>query len=228
MKCKFYSHRLTRITLFLLAVLSLLPSLALSQQSYKSFLEKAQNLDKEEFFEDAIQYWQKTLEANPPSNIILYTKLKLTNTYSRLGRLDKAVEISQTLTESHPDHYDSWFHFANALAAMQQYPEAVEAFNKAILLKPEEGLGRVGLALAYFGDGKPDSAIEEFRQAKKIFKANKNISWYRDCRLAINQIKGFARFPPKFANLWLEKNLKRVQETFENSVLDFESILEAN
>ena len=228
MKCKFYSHRLTRITLFLLAVLSLLPSLALSQQSYKSFLEKAQNLDKEEFFEDAIQYWQKTLEANPPSNIILYTKLKLTNTYSRLGRLDKAVEISQTLTESNPDHYDSWFHFANALAALQQYPKAVDAYKKAIILNPEEGLGRVGLAFSYFGDGKPDSAIEEFRQAKKIFKANKNIPWYRDCRLAINQIKGFARFPPKFANLWLEKNLKRVQDTFENSVLDFEGILEDN
>ena len=59
----------------------------------------------------------------------------------------------------------------------------------------------------------------------KIFKTNKNISWYRDCRLAIMQIKDFARFPPKFSHLWLEKNLKRVQDTFENSVLDFENLL---
>lgn len=217
--------RLIQIVLCLLIFLCLLPSIALSQESYTSFLEKARNLDKEEFFEDAVKYWEKTLEANPPSNIGLYAKLKLANTYSRLQQLDKTVEIAKALTESNPDHFDSWFHFANALAAMQQYPKAVEAFKKTILLKPEEGLGRVGLAFAYFGDGKPDSAIEEFRQAKKIFKANKNISWYRDCRLAINQIKGFARFPPKFADLWLENNLKRVQDTYLNSVLDLETLL---
>ena len=221
-----FKSRLTKITLCLLIFLCLLPAIALSQESYTSFLEKARNLDKDGFFEDAVKYWQKTLEANPPSNISLYAKLKLTNTYSQLGQLDKTIEISKALTESHPDHFDSWFHFANALAAMQQYLEAVEAFNKAILLKPEEGLGRVGLAFAYFGDGKPDSAIEEFRQAKKIFKANKNISWYRDCRLAINQIKGFARFPPKFADLWLGNNLKRVQDTYLNSVLDLETLLD--
>ena len=221
-----FKSRLTKINLCLLIFLCLLPAIALSQESYTSFLEKARNLDKDGFFEDAVKYWQKTLEANPPSNISLYAKLKLTNTYSQLGQLDKTIEISKALTESHPDHFDSWFHFANALAAMQQYPEAVEAFNKAILLKPEEGLGRVGLAFAYFGDGKPDSAIEEFRQAKKIFKANKNISWYRDCRLAINQIKGFARFPPKFADLWLGNNLKRVQDTYLNSVLDLETLLD--
>ena len=60
------------------------------------------------------------------------------------------------------------------------------------------------------------------------FKANKNISWYRDCRLAIRQIKDFARFPPKFAELWLKNNLKRVQETFENSVLNFANILKSD
>ena len=80
----------------------------------------------------------------------------------------------------------------------------------------------------FFGDEKPNLAIAELKGAMKIFKANKNISWYRDCRLAIRQIKDFARFPPKFADLWLRKNLKRIQDTFENSVLDFESILKAN
>jgi tetratricopeptide (TPR) repeat protein len=217
--------RLSIISLCFFTSFCLLASPALSNESYKTFLEKARDLDKEEFFEDAIQYWQKTLDANPPSNITLYAKLKLSNTYSRLGQLEKTVGISKILTESNPEHYDSWFHFANALAALKQYSKAVEAFKKTTTLKPKEGLSRVGLAFAYFGDEKPDSAIEEFRQAKKIFKANKNISWYRDCRLAINQIKGFARFPPKFADLWLENNLKRVQDTYLDSVLDLETLL---
>ena len=225
---KFNSNppRLAKITFYLLVSLFLLPSLALSEESYKSFLEKARNLDKDEFFEDAVKYWQKTLDANPPPDIILYAKLKLTNTYSRLGKLDKTAEMSRALTESNPGHYDSWFHLANALAALQQYSQAVEAFKRTAMLKPEEGLGRVGLAFAYFGDRKPNSAIEEFKKAMKIFKANKNISWYRDCRMAINQIKGFARFPPNFADLWLEKNLKRVQDTYLNALLDLDNLLD--
>ena len=225
---KFNSNppRLAKITFYLLVSLFLLPSLALSEESYKSFLEKARNLDKEEFFEDSVKYWQKTLDANPPPDIILYAKLKLTNAYSRLGKLDKTAEMSRALTESNPGHYDSWFHHANALAALQQYSQAIEAFKRTATLKPEEGLNRVGLAFAYFGDRKPDSAIEEFKKAMKIFKAKKNISWYRDCRLAINQIKGFARFPPHFADLWLEKNIKRVQDTYLNAVLDLDNLLD--
>ncbi len=205
--------------------LFLLPSMAFAEELYKGSLEKARNLDKEEFFEDATRYWQKTLDENPPPNVILYAKLKLTNAYSRLGQLDKAVEISRSLTESNPSHYDSWFHFANSLATLKQYAPATEAFKKTTTLKPKEGLGLVGLAFAYFGDQKPDSAIKELKKAMKIFKDNRNISWYRDCRLAINQIKGFARFPPKFANLWLGKNLKRVQDTYMSAVLDLDNMI---
>ncbi len=226
MKLNLNSHRPLKIIFYLLFALILNPALVLAEENYKSILEQAKSLDKEGFFEDAVEYWEKTLSANPPPNISLYTKLKLTNTYSRLGQLDKAVEVSNSLTKSHPNHFDSWFHFANALAALQQYSQAVEAFKRTTILKPQEGLGRVGLAFAYFGDGKPDFAIEEFRQAKIIFKKNKNISWYRDCRLAINQIKGFARFPPNFADLWLENNVKRVQKTYLNAVLELDSLLD--
>jgi tetratricopeptide (TPR) repeat protein len=203
----------------------LLPSLAFSEEHYKSYLENAQSLDKDSFYKDAAIYWQKTIDANPPSNITFYAKLKLSATYSRLGQLDKAIGISRALTESNPDHFDSWFHLANAFAASREYSEAAEAFKKATTLKPEEGLSRVGLAFAYFGDKKPDFATAEFMKGMKIFKANKNISWYRDCRLAINQIKGFARFPPKFADLWLEKNLLRVQDTYMNIALDLDILL---
>ena len=213
------------ITTLTLCIL-LLPSLAFSGDNYKSSLENARDLDKDNFYQDAASYWQKTIDANPPPNITLYAKLKLSETYSRLGQQDKAIDISRTLTESNPGHYDSWFHLANAFAASREYSQAAEAFKKATTLKPKEGLSRVGLAFAYFGDKKPDFAIAELIKSMKIFKANKNISWYRDSRLAINQIKGFARFPPNFADLWLEKNLLRVQDTYMNTVVDLDSILD--
>lgn len=195
--------------------------------TYQASLEKALELDKDGFYEEAIEHWEK-LQIGSPSNIRLYAGLKMAGAHTKLGNLNRAEEVSKALTESHPQQYESWFSFANASGALKKYPQTISAFKKTIDLKPEEGLGKVGLAFAYFGDEKPDLAIAEFREAMKIFKANKNISWYRDCRMAIKQIKGFARFPPKFADLWLENNLKRVQDTFENSVLDFKSVLETN
>jgi tetratricopeptide (TPR) repeat protein len=224
---KQYSFIIVLLLIFLALVsLSFVHNLA-AEEPYDVALKKALELDKDGFYEDAIEYWEKSLKGSP-SNIRLFSNLKISVTYTRLNNLIRAEEISQALTESHPNGYESWFNYANTSGALKKYSQAISAFKKSIEIKPKEGLGKVGLAFAYFGDEKPDLAIAEFKGAMKIFKANKNISWYRDCRLAINQIKGFARFPPKFAHLWLEKNLKRVQQTFENSVLDFENILDTN
>ena len=104
----------------------------------------------------------------PPPKISLYAKLKLIATYSRMGQLDKAIDISRSLTESNPSHYDSWFHLANAFAASRKYSQAAKAFKIAISLKPQEGLSRVGLAFAYFGDKKPDFAIAELIKGMKF------------------------------------------------------------
>ena len=214
-----------------LLIFSVMISMAFSTYSqadtYKTSLKEALELDKDGFYEEAIEYWEKLLIDSPP-NIRLFAGLKISGTNTKLGNLNRAVEVSQNLTESHPQQYESWFSFANTSGAIKKYPQAISAFKKTIKLKPEEGLGRVGLAFAYYGDEKPDLAIEELKDAMKNFKANKNISWYRDCRLAIRQIKDFARFPPKFAELWLKNNLKRVQDTFESSVLDFANILKSD
>ena len=216
---------------FLILVLSVTSILSFktytNAESYKTSLKKAIDLDRDGFFEDAIDYWEKS-RIDSPSNIKLFSGLKISGIYGKLGNLNRAVEVSRTLTKSHPKQYESWFSYANASGALKNYTQAVSAFKKSIELKPSEGLGKVGLAFALFGDEKPDLAISHLKDAMKIFKANKNISWYRDCRLAIRQIKDFARFPPKFAYLWLEKNLKRVKDTFENSVLDFESLLKTS
>jgi tetratricopeptide (TPR) repeat protein len=220
-----YNSRSLQLINFLALFLVFLPGPVLSNDQYKSSFKKAKILDEEKIFEDAEIYWKKTLDANPPPNIILYAKLKLSNTYSRLGQLDKAVEISRRLSETNPDDFDVWFHLANSLTASNQYSLAIDAFKKTTILKPGEGLSRVGLAFAYFGDQKPNFAIEELRKGMKVFKANKNISWYQDCRLAISQIKGFAHFPPSFADLWLKKNLKRVHETYIEAVLDIDKLL---
>ena len=188
-------------------------------------IKEAMELDRNGFYEEAIEEWEK-LQLESTANIKFFAGLKISGNNAKLGNLNRAEEVSKALTLSNPQQYESWFSYANASGALKKYSQAISAFKKSIALKPEEGLGKVGLAFAFFGDEKPDLAIAELKEAMKIFKANKNISWYQDCRLAIRQIKDFARFPQKFADLWLRKNLKRIQDTFENSLLDFEKILE--
>tara|TARA_B100000686_G_scaffold157864_1_gene165556 strand:+ start:447 stop:1118 length:672 start_codon:yes stop_codon:yes gene_type:complete len=188
-------------------------------------IKEAMALDRDGFYEEAIEQWEE-LQLESTENIKFFAGLKISGNNSKLGNLNRAEEVSKALTLSNPQQYESWFSYANASSALKKYSQAISAFKKSIALKPDEGLGKVGLAFAFFGDEKPDLAIAELKGAMKIFKANKNISWYQDCRLAIRQIKDFARFPQKFADLWLRKNLKRIQDTFENSLLDFEKILE--
>ena len=59
----------------------------------------------------------------------------------------------------------------------------------------------------------------------KLFKAKRNISWYRDTRVMVAQIKHFAKFPPSFSNLWLKNNLKVVRDTYEKAVFDSKQYL---
>ena len=224
MKIKKYPPSMKSLLLIFVVISLLSFSKNKNPESYRVSLKKAIELDRDGFFEESIGYWEKS-RIGSPSNIKLFSGLKISGTYTKLGDLNRAVEVSKALTESHPQQYESWFSYANASGALKNYTQAIYAFKKSIALNPREGLGKVGLAFALFGDEKPDLAIAHLKDAMKVFKANKNISWYRDCRLAISQIRDFARFPPKFAQLWLEKNLKRVQDTFENSGLDFESLL---
>ena len=85
-------------------------------------------------------------------------------------------------------------------------------------MRPDEGLAYVGYGLSLFGDQKPDEAVSALRKVRKLFKVQKNISWYQHVRFMIGQIKGFAMYPPDFSSLWLANNLKKVREFYESSV----------
>ena len=221
-----FEKQISKYGLLLISTSIITLALIAFSKAEAASIKEAIELDRNGFYEEAIEQWEK-LQLESKVNIKFFSGLKISGTNAKLGHLNRAEEVSKALTLSNPQRYESWFSYANASSALKKYSQAISAFKKSIALNPDEGLGKVGLALAFFGDEKPDLAIAELKGAMKIFKANKNISWYRDCRLAIRQIKDFARFPKKFADLWLKKNLKRIQDTFENSVLDFEKILEA-
>jgi tetratricopeptide (TPR) repeat protein len=213
--------RMLAMNLFLVFLITASPAGA---APVDGLYRKAIQLDKDGFLEEAAQTWKQLLKSNPGQPLQLFATLKLSSTYLNLAKPFKAVETLKQLPLSQADHFDAQFHLGNALAKIKNYSEAITAFKQTIELRPNEGLANVGLALAHFGNKNPDAAIQQLQAAKKIFKKKKNISWYRDARIMVHQIKGFAKYPPSFSDLWLANNLELVRKTYEKTVFKLENL----
>ena len=183
-------------------------------------LKKARTLEGNGFLEDAAKSWEELTTVDTSPSFIIYAQLKLGITYLKLKQFQKSIDILKITTMSHPDNFDAHFSLANSLSAFKNFSEAIKPYKKTIALKPKEGLSYVGLGLSLFGNGNSESAIKTLLKANKLFKEKKNISWYRDTRVMIAQVKHFEKFPPHFSNLWLATNLKLVHDTYEKTVFN--------
>lgn len=181
-------------------------------------LKEALTLDRQEFVAESIAAWQKFIETDPDRDLHIYAGVKMCIAYAKTGRFIEAMKSSQKLAEKYPDHFEVQFNLGNMLSAVQQYGKAAAAFKKVVTMRPQEGLGYVGLGLTYFGDGKTEEAVKVLRQARALFKEQKNISWYQNVRIMIGQMKSFAPYPPDFSNLWLTNNIRSIRDTYEKGV----------
>jgi len=183
-------------------------------------LEHALGLDRDGFHEEAASAWEEIIASRPGEGLLLFARLKLSSTCLDIGRPDQAVAQAEAAVALAPSSFDAHFHLANARSRMQDHAGARAAFMKAAELRPDEGLGLVGLALTQFAGGDPGLALETLTAAKAVFKKKRNIQWYQDTRIMMQQIKGFAKYPPDFANLWIENNLRLVRETYEKTLFN--------
>ena len=181
-------------------------------------LQEALKLDRQGFLAESIPEWKKFLQTRPEKKLRIYAQIKITIAYSRTGNVGEALKSAKALAASHPDHYDVQFNLGNMLSTTHQYAEAAQAYLKATTMRPDEGLAYVGYGICLFGDQKPDEAVKALHKVRKLFKSQKNISWYQHVRIMIGQIKGFAMYPPDFSTLWRTNNLKKIRETYETSV----------
>jgi tetratricopeptide (TPR) repeat protein len=208
--------------LFFLNIFSASDVLAISPEE---LFKKAQILENDGFLEEATKSWEKLRKVDTNLDFSIYAELKLGTSYLKLKQFQKSIDILTITTRSHPDNFDAQFSFANSLSALNNFPDAIKAYKKTIILKPTEGLSYVGLGLSLFGIGNSEDAIKILLKANKLFKKKKNISWYRDTRVMIGQIKHFAKFPPSFSTLWLANNLKLVRDTYEKAIFDSQQYL---
>ena len=195
----------------------LAPALA---KDFKESLKQAQALDDNGFLDEALEIWKELSATTTNSNLDIYVSLKLGTTYLKLKQFQKSIDTLKAISEAHSDSFDDNFHFANSLSTTKNFSEAIKVYAKTITLKPDEGLSYVGLGLSFFGVGDTEKAIEAILTANLLFKKKKNIAWHRDTRVMISQIKNFSKYPPHFSNLWLNNNLKVVQDTYEKAIFN--------
>ena len=198
------------------------PALAKSQEEW---LKKAQALDANGFLDEAVEAWKKLTTADTDSKLAIYAHLKLGTIYLKLEQFQKSIDILKAITEAHPDNFDAHFNFANSLSAFRKFSEAIKSYKKTTVLRPNEGLGYVGLGLSLFGNHNSEKAIKVLLKANKLFKKKRNIPWHQDTRVMVAQIKQFAKFPPSFSNLWLKNNFKVVHDTYGEAVFDSKQYL---
>jgi len=183
-----------------------------------ALFKEAMELDRQDFIEESIEPWQKFLQTQPEKKLHIFAQIKMGIAYHKTGQFLKARDSARDLAQKYPDHFEVNFHLANMMTTLRQFPEATRAYEKAVRLRPNEGLGYVGLGLSFFGEQKPAPAVKTLREVRSLFKQQKNVAWHQNVRIMIGQIKGFAAYPPEFAHLWLTNNLKIVRDTFESSV----------
>ncbi|MGV7220509.1 MAG: tetratricopeptide repeat protein [Nitrospinales bacterium] len=194
-------------------------ALANPAQSNQDLFKKAMKADKVGFFDDAVVQWKDYLATNPETDYRIFAQIKLSLTYLKLEKPKEALDTAKDLQSSAPENFHANFNAGNVLAGFMNYTDAAKAFESVIRLNPERGLGYVGLALCKFGDREPEKAMELLHKAKKVFKKIRNISWHRDARIMIGQIRAFDKYPPNFSDLWLANSLKNVRDTYEKKIL---------
>lgn len=160
--------------------------------------KEALTLDRQGFYQETLPHWKAFLASHPEKKLDVYGHIKLCIIMNRMGNLGQAFEVAKRLAERYPDDFHAQFNLGNMTSAVKKFPEAVQAYQTAIQMHPEEGLGHIGLGLSLFGDRKTEKSLNILRNARSLFKKQKNISWHQNTRIMIGQIKSFAPYPQTF------------------------------
>lgn len=208
------------------ACLTLALLMTLTAHANAGPLEEALTLDRQGFIGETVPHWEAFIATKPEKNLDIYSNIKMCLALQKMGRLMDAYNQALKLAGHYPDDFHAQFNLANMGGGIRRYAEAVTAFEKVIGMKPEEGLGKIGLGLSLFGDQKTEPALGVLRDARKLFKEQKNIPWYQNTRIMIGQMKSFAPYPPDFSDLWLTNNLKTIRDTYYRTLfLEYEKSL---
>ncbi len=132
-------------------------------------------------FTDALQDFGKAIALAPK---YFWTYCNRSRTYGQLRDYPHALEDANKALELNPELACGHFNRGLALVALNQVPDAITSFDKVIALDPTFGGGFFQRGQALVKGGKPDQALDDFKQAAKLghggareYLKKRGISW---------------------------------------------------
>jgi arylsulfatase A-like enzyme/predicted Zn-dependent protease len=96
--------------------------------------------------------------ADPKDKIGIFNELSRAREYGLGGHADEAIKTIQAIIAEDPTIGDAHFSLGNVLYKAKRFPEAAEAFKKALELKPDDSFAAINVANCYQAMGRYDEA----------------------------------------------------------------------
>ncbi len=104
----------------------------------------------------------------------------------KAGNYDQAIATLQPAAEQNPQEDVIWGMLGDGYRGAKKYPEAIDAYTKALAIKPDNGGYLSGLADAYSKSGQVDKAIAEYDAAAKATPANAGVYYFNEGAIYTN------------------------------------------
>jgi len=137
--------------------------LSLRPHTPSSYVNLALVYAKMKKFDEAIHILEQGIERIPDSEILLS---RLGHTYLVLGRLKKALESMQAVLKINARYFDALLASAWVLGIMGKKEEALDYYEKALEIEPENKFLRTNYALNLATSGRSHQAIEVYNNMK--------------------------------------------------------------
>ena len=116
----------------------------------------------------------------------LNAKLAEARDLEKAGNYDQAISILQEATTTDPTKDLLWAYLGDAYRGAKKYPEAAEAYQKALAISPTNGAYHNGLADALAKSGQTDKAIAEWNAAAQAEPANAATYYFNEGAVLTN------------------------------------------
>jgi tetratricopeptide (TPR) repeat protein len=94
--------------------------------------------------------------------------------------MEQEVKFIKDVLQKDPQNVNAWKKLGNVSMDIGRYPDAIEAYTKALELDPNDVNVRIDMGSCYRYAGLPDRAIEEYKKALAIVpdhpQGNKNLA----------------------------------------------------
>jgi Tfp pilus assembly protein PilF len=127
--------------------------------------------------EEELKKQQETVKQNEKIKG-LNAKLTEARELEKTGNYDQAVAIMQEATAADPTKDLLWVYLGEAYTGAKKYPEAIDAYQKAIVIKPDSPPYHNALANAYNKAAQPDKAIEEYNKVAQMDPAGAATAYF--------------------------------------------------